>query len=239
MKRISWLKQLGQICVLLVTLAACTSQQNIPAELLDEPAHRIYVVSEKWHSSLLIDAADMLPYAHHLKDDIKPYRQICVGWGDGDYFTGKDKSVPTAIKALVSSEYSALQLLGYYRSGLAQIAPEDRIAVAITEEGMRRLVAFIEDSLLLYDGKPVSLKAYEENTGVFYQGAETYSAKNNCNTWVSRALKAAGLPMSRENFVRTETVFNQAQKIHDAQNKRGLLPATLAEREAEKVLKMD
>lgn len=216
-----------------ILLTACTTQPSLPDRLFEDAEHRIYVVSEKWHSSILIDVADMLPYAAHLRDEIKPYQQVCIGWGDGDYFTGKDKSVPTAVKALVKSQYSALQVLGYYQSGLLQIAPKDRVSLAISAQGMEALVGFIESSLLLADAAPISLKAYDENTGVFFQGAEAYSAKNNCNTWVSRALQAAGIPISREHFVRTETVFKQSKLISQQQKSRGLLPATFAEREAE------
>lgn len=233
----NWRVRWGGVIALLMVIASvsgCASRAPLPQALIEDPEHRIYVVSEKWHSSLLVAVEDVLPHSQLLREELAPYRYMCVGWGDGDYFTGKDKSLPTAAKALVNSKYSALQLLGYYRSALVQIAPEDRVPVAISREGMKALTEFIEASVKLdAAGAPVPLKAYDANTGVFFEGAEQYSAKNNCNTWVSRALQAAGVPITRENFVRTETVFKQARAISVQQQALGLLPTTYEEKLAE------
>lgn len=212
-------------CMLL--LGGCVSTLPLNDTLINHSDRHIYVISEKWHSSILVKVEDVLPYATTLSSELLPYQYVCFGWGDGDYFTGKDKSIPTALKALVNSDYSALQVLGYYGNALSQFDASDKTPVAISQEGMQRLMEFVEASLLYHNYSPVPLHAFEENTGVFFQGVENYSAKNNCNTWVSRALQAAGLPLKRENFVHSDTIFNQVKTITDYQRSHGVLPIEL------------
>src|SRR4051812_13034888 len=121
-------------------LAGCASMpptKNIPDA---NTRHTIYFIYRGWHTSILLDAKLLAAQNPHLVADLKGQKYARIGWGDGDYFTGKNKSAVTAAKALVASGYSAVQLLAYDYEPFSEIPAETLVPLAITDEGMQKLI---------------------------------------------------------------------------------------------------
>ncbi len=207
---------------LLLLQFACSSlpdTKKIPSQHASQQIHFIY---REWHTSILLTAEAVRAHSRFLQAEAQGTQYIRVGWGDGDYFTGKNKSFGTATKALFLSQYSALQVLSYERSPFADIPAETRVPLAITEPGLRQLIRYIDDSFVL-DGvqQPIPLQAYGEGVGHFYQAQGRYGLFSNCNTWSGRALQAAGLPVRSRLQLTAQSVFEQAKAISDFQQRNG------------------
>ncbi len=202
-------------------LAGCASMprtQDIPAA---NTKHTIYFIYKGFHTSILLDAKAVVAHNPQLANDLAGQTYARIGWGDGDYFTGKSKSVGTATKALIASGYSAVQLLPYDYEPFDEIPPETIVPLAVTDEGLRQLSIYLGVSIAVDgQGKLIRLPAFGDAMGSFFQSRYHYSVLSNCNTWSGKALRAAGLPVA--NRLTAKGLFAQAQFISQRQTELGL-----------------
>ncbi len=218
-----------RLCALLLFVWAaegCATRPDFTTVPVADTPHTIYYIYRDWHTSVMLDAAtyrnlSKLPaISTSLNTEVAPARYVRIGWGDGDYYTGKSTSVVTATRALLASRYSAIQVIGYTVDPFARIPAETLVPLHITDEAMRELVTYLDASFARGDtGKLLDLHAYVENSGVFYEASERYGLFNTCNTWSSRALRAAGLPIRGALNLTAQSVFEQARAIADYQQR--------------------
>lgn len=200
-------------------LTACTNLPDVNKIPQKNLAHKIYFEYEKWHTSILIPAESVEKHSLYFADIAKQKSYVRFGWGDGDFFTGKSKTLMTGAKALVASSYSAIQVLDYWQDPLGDLPPQTHVVLMISEKRMKDLIRYIDESVELDErGRPVSLIAFDEGTGYFYRGKGKYSALSNCNTWSSSALQQAGIPIKSSFKLTAESVFEQAKVIADYQS---------------------
>jgi uncharacterized protein (TIGR02117 family) len=205
------------------------AKQKIP---IADTTHRIYFIYREWHTSILIDAKTAALYSRHLQQEAADRRYLRIGWGDGNYFTGKSKTLGAATQALIASSHSAIQLIAYGQPPFSSIPPETRVPIAITDKGMRNLIRYLDSSFALDEfGHLIPLKAYVTDAGNFYQANGHYSVFSNCNTWSGRALQAAQLPVRSRLQLTAKSVFEQAKFISDYQQSLGLLEFSNAQAE--------
>ncbi|RYZ79182.1 MAG: DUF2459 domain-containing protein, partial [Moraxellaceae bacterium] len=186
----------------------CASTPRAKDVPIADVQHKIYFIYRSWHTSILFDAKTLAPQSPLLKRKLDAEKFARIGWGDGDYFTGKSKTWGTAAKALVVSKYSAIQLLTYNYDPFDEIPADTIVPLMITDEGFRNLSRYVNNSFTLdAQGNLLALMANGEATGEFFQANGHYGAFSNCNTWSGQALRAAGLPVS--NRLTARGVFNQ------------------------------
>jgi uncharacterized protein (TIGR02117 family) len=204
--------------LVLVGCASMPRTQDIPVVNAE---HTIYLIYKGFHTSILLDAKAVAAQNPQLANDLDGQTYVRIGWGDGDYFTGKNKSVGTATKALVASGYSAVQLLPYDYEPFDEIPPDTIVPLAITDDGLRQLAVYLGVSIAVdVRGKLMRLPAFGDAMGSFFQSQYHYSAFSNCNTWSGKALRSAGLPVA--NRLTANGLFKQAQFISQRQTDQGL-----------------
>jgi len=205
------------VMTMLILQAGCA---GLPARsgLPSEPApHTVYVVQFGWHTALLFDGPSILARSGKLAADFHDQPYMLVGWGDGEYFVAENPPWSKAVKALVASDYPALQVGGRDTNPPLGAQAGNTVALAVTERGYQQLVEYIDRSIAANaDGKPIYLGRQEGNPDRFYQATGNYSVFNNCNSWLAGALQAAGMPVSGFNLT-ARSVFEQAEKIAQLQ----------------------
>jgi uncharacterized protein (TIGR02117 family) len=222
-----------QRLVLLFTLftTGCASHPDLAAIPLSDTTHTIHYIYRDWHTSVMLDAAtyrelSTLPQLDAaLDEEVAPAGYVRIGWGDGDYYTGKSTSVVSATRALLASPYSAIQVIGYTANPFERIPAETRVELRITDAAMHELVSYLDSSFALKGGSSSEkelqpLQAYVENSGVFFVASQHYGFFHNCNTWSGEALRAAGLPIRSTLHLTAESVFEQALQISQYQQQR-------------------
>lgn len=199
--------------VFVLILAGCAGAPR-RADLPAAPTpHTIYVVQYGWHTALLLDGASALAHSKKLAADFHDSRYLLVGWGDGEYFVSEHAPWSKAVKALVASDYPALQVGERSSNPPLGAQARDTVALAISERGYQQLVDYIDRSMAAdADGKPIYLGNPAEHPDRFYRATGNYSVFNNCNSWISDALRSAGLPVSGFNLT-ARGVFEQAERI--------------------------
>lgn len=189
----------GLVWLVFLLAGGCTSVGEQMKPESEPLVHPLIVIQTGWHTSLLVDAQLLTRYSPVLAHDFTDQRYFRIGWGDGDYFTGKSKSTWTATKALIASGYSALQVLAYDYSPWAEISEDSRVSFLISEEGIRHLAAYIEANIARnVEGVPILLAPTKQGDNHFYLGTARYSLFNNCNTWLAVGLQQAGIPLSKK-----------------------------------------
>lgn len=204
-------------------LTACSSVPDPQAIPLDGTSNTIYFIYRDWHTSIMVEGERFREFSRaartgDLSAEVENARYVRVGWGDGDYFTGKSTTMVTATKALLISGYSAVQFLGYESDPFQTIPPDNLVPLAITDAALADLVSYFDDSVAQdTHGAAVRLPNYVENSGVFLQSSKRYGLLSNCNTWSGSALQIAGLPIRSAFHLTAQSVFDQARAISDYQ----------------------
>ncbi|MRW82688.1 DUF2459 domain-containing protein [Pseudoduganella sp. FT26W] len=223
------MRSVVQQLVILASFVLLTGCAGMPsrADLLAEPApHTLHLVRYGWHTALLLDGPSMLARSSKLGADFHDHKYLLVGWGDGEYFVAAHPPWSKAVKALVASDYPALQVGGRDTNPPLGVEARDSIPLAITERGYQQLVAYIDRSIAAGpDGKPVYLGKQADNPDRFYQATGSYSLFSNCNSWLAGALKAAEMPISGFNLT-ASSVFDQAVRISALQKEHAASPRT-------------
>jgi uncharacterized protein (TIGR02117 family) len=205
------------IFTIFVLQAGCA---GVPAraDLPPGPApHTVYVVQYGWHTALLFDGPSILARSSKLRADFHDHKYMLLGWGDGEYFVAENPPWSKAVKALVASDYPALQVGGRDTNPPLGAQARDTVPLALTERGYQQLVDYIDRSIAAdAEGKPIYLGKQEGNPDRFYQATGNYSVFNNCNSWLAGALQAADMPVSGFNLT-ARSVFEQAERISTLQ----------------------
>ena len=200
--------------LILPALAACAAPAPNPVETRDGgPRIAVYLVAHDKHSGIAVRRAD-IPAG--LWPEIRDFPQadyLEVGWGDRNYYYGRNQGFTDALRAAFGSNNpSVLHVVGV-RGTLTQNFPASEIIeVTVTREGFERLIRYIHDA---YDraGAPVAAPLgpglYGDSR--FYPGRETFSLQRTCNLWTARGLRGAGLPV--EDSITMEGVMSQARGI--------------------------
>lgn len=207
-------------------LAGCATMPPTNAIPVANAKHKVYFIYRGWHTSILLNAKLVAAQNPQLAKDLVGQTYARVGWGDGDYFTGKNKSTVSAAKALVASGYSAVQILAYDYEPFEEIPADTRVPLALTDQGLQDLVRYLGDSIARDEqGQLIGLPAFGDAMGSFFRSKDQYSVFSNCNTWSGHALRAAGLPVASR--LTAQGVFAQARMISRYQAEQGLFKKRL------------
>jgi uncharacterized protein (TIGR02117 family) len=207
---------LRSICLFLagIALGACTSPAPNPRLTQDGGSRvAIYLVAHDKHSGIAVRRAD-IPAG--LWPEIRDFPQadyLEVGWGDRDYYYGRNQGFTDALRAAFGSNNpSVLHVVGVRGALTGNFPASEIIEVTLSRDGFEHLIRYIHDA---YDraGAPVAAPLgpglYGDSR--FYPGRETFSLQRTCNVWTARGLRGAGLPV--EDSITMEGVMSQARAI--------------------------
>lgn len=178
-------------------LAGCGSAAPSLPPLPDGPADRvIHVVSNGWHTGLVIARADLpagrIPEAADLPDA----RYLEFGWGDREYYPSRDPTVGMALAAALTPSPAVLHLAGREATPRSAAPDIEVLAVAVTAAGLDRLVARIDEAFERPAGGRAAIIAPGLYPGShFYPAHGEFHLFNTCNTWIADKLAAAGVTL--------------------------------------------
>jgi uncharacterized protein (TIGR02117 family) len=160
------------------------------------PAQRIWVVSNGWHSGIVLARADVPESVIPEIADFPQARFFEFGWGDAEFYPAREAGAWLALRAAFPGP--AVMHVAGLPDHPARIWPNVTILpFAVSAEALSRLLAFLRDS---FDragaGRAVVTARGIYPFSLFYPATGRFHVFNNCNSWTAQALTAMGFGVS-------------------------------------------
>ena len=208
----SSLQCLVLVIVLIASVGCATPGSPLyPVLAQDEPRY-IYIVRHDWHTGLVVKYDDIDPHLWPEKDDFLDALYLEVGWGDRDFYQAARAGLGILLQAALKSPASVLFVIGLPTTVTRYFPHADILEIPLSQRGLQELASFIHatyqrDTM----GQPIRLgPGHNHQHSLFYLAEGDYSLFNTCNSWISKALQAAGLPIKRALLA--SGVMRQAQR---------------------------
>ena len=196
----------------LLAAAGCTGAVVTPSDA--PPVTSVYLVSHGWHVGVAIRASDV-------PADLCPETRDCpaadwheVGWGDWDYYQIPEPGLAVTLKAALWPTPSVLHVAAVGGPVEEYFRGSEVLALPVTAAGLRRLVEFIDTTHARRGVGPVgSLGPGLYGDSRYYPARGRFHVFNNCNTWVGKALRAAGYDIGPA--ITAADLMSQARRLAD------------------------
>ncbi|HSC94383.1 MAG TPA: DUF2459 domain-containing protein [Burkholderiales bacterium] len=173
----------------------------------------VFLVAHEKHSGIAVRRADIPAGMWPETRDFPQADYLEVGWGDRDYYYGRNQGFTDALRAAFGTNNPSVLHVAGVRGSLEKSFPmSEIIEVRLSRGGFDKLVRYIHDA---YDRKGAAVVAplgpglYGDSR--FYPGWETFNLLRTCNVWTARGLRGAGLAL--EDSVTMEGLMSQARGI--------------------------
>lgn len=184
-----------------------------PAHGQDKDSYEVYLVKLGWHSTLVFKVSDINTEDWPEISRWNHYRYVHVGWGDETFYQSSDDLALLAVRAVLLPTQSVIRIAGFYSP------PEEYFG---KNRSMVRLrISSFKYSLLIQEISGCFLRD-EENQIIssidyghpeqFFLSCETYHFFRNCNTWMAKRLRAAGLPMRKRLILTSGQLLREADR---------------------------
>jgi len=189
---------------------ATTAAPAAAAAVADADAVTIHVVAHGWHSALIVPAAIVAPQQWPARAEFPDAEYFEVGWGDREYYQAAYHELLTALPGLLWPNPGVLQVVAF-RGPPGRKFPGAPIAtLRISREGAQRLVEAIAASHERdARGQAIAFGPALYGEGRFYASVERFSLFVNCNVWVARRLRDAGMRVSPSLALTVGMLFTQ------------------------------
>lgn len=159
-------------------------------------AHRIWVVSNGWHSGIVLARPDVPESVIPEIADFPQARFLEFGWGDAEFYPAREAGAWLALRAAFPGP--AVMHVAGLPDHPARIWPQVTILpFAMNAEALSRLLVFLRNS---FDragaGRAAASARGIYPFSLFYPATGRFHLFNNCNTWTAQALTAMGLGAS-------------------------------------------
>ena len=196
------LQWLGRAFLLIILLVA--GGTFIPRPLLKPanagPAHAFLLLSNPIHTDIAIPLDDTIRarFAFLAKAgvpiDNSGAKYLVVGWGGRSFYLETPhwadiKPLPVFRALTLDNSVMHVEVTGAIQEDDASVT-----ALVTDDEGLARMLAFIQSSFAMRDDKtrPIPAAQYGRHDA-FYEANGYFNALVGCNTWTARALREAGL----------------------------------------------
>jgi len=208
----SLLKCLVLVILLLDSTGCAPPGPPLYPVLVPEEARYIYIVRHEWHTGLVVKYDDIDPRLWPEKDDFPEALYLEVGWGDRDFYQMPRPGLGLLLQAALKSPASVLFVIGLPTVVTRYFPYADILEIPLAQRGLEGLVHFIHATYKRdATGQIIALGMdHNHRYSMFYLAEGDYSLFNTCNTWTSKALQAAGLPI--KTALRAGGVMRQAKR---------------------------
>lgn len=193
-------------------LAACAASPPLPPDDGGPRDHVISVVSNGWHTAIVIPrpalaVTGLLPEA----DDFPDAAFLEFGWGDRVYYPAKDPTVGMALGAALTPTPAVLHMAGRSHAPAAGEGKPDVVLVTLTQDGFEHMVRAIAGEFTRPEGggpaQAISVGLYRNSK--FYDAEGSFHLFNTCNTWTARMLRAGGVKLPPSGVVTADDLMKR------------------------------
>jgi uncharacterized protein (TIGR02117 family) len=182
----------------------------LPAAETGPDAVTIHVVSNGWHTGIVIPRRALPTGAIPEAQDFPEAPYLEFGWGDADYYPAPQPGIGVALRAALLPSPAVVHLVGLPGPPRQVFPKAETVDVVLAPDGFRRLVDYLESS---FDRRGAP-RAEAGAPGLysfsrFYPATGEFHLFNTCNPRTAAALKAAGWPVTVAGTIRAEDLMAQ------------------------------
>jgi len=198
--------------LVLLTLGACATAPAGPAPRNDGPAVSFWLVTQDAHTGIAVRRADIPAGLWPESRDFPLADYLEVGWGERNYYMGRDQGFWGTLRVALGSNPSVLHVAGIRGPLPGSFPASEIVELSLPAAGYERLIRYIQDA---YDRSvapvvaPLGPGLYGDSR--FYPGRESFSLLRTCNVWTAQGLRDAGLPVS--DAITREGLMSQVRRI--------------------------
>ncbi|MDJ0929095.1 MAG: DUF2459 domain-containing protein [Gammaproteobacteria bacterium] len=171
------------------------------------------MLSHGWHTSLMINREDLVEVQAPLAADFSDDEFLEIGWGDQRFYQATDPTVGMALRAVLWPTETVLHVVGMSAAPEDYFGGADVFVVSVPEAGYQELLTFVAASFARSaDDELIKTGPALYGGGWFYRAEGKFHAANTCNTWVAKALAAAGYPYAGTSTIRASGVESQLRR---------------------------
>ncbi len=170
----------------------------------------IHVVSNDWHTGIVVARPDMLPGTLPEVEDFPRAPYLEFSWGDAEYFPSREKGLGLAMGAALTPTPAVIHLAGLPAHPRKVFPGAEIVPLRLSANGFRDLLRYLDGAFARGGAPRVASSApglYRFSR--FYPATGTFHLFNTCNTWTARGLASAGLPVRVAGVVRAEDLMAQ------------------------------
>jgi uncharacterized protein (TIGR02117 family) len=180
----------------------------------DEPVRIVFLVQRGWHTGIAVPKAAIGPSLWPEQADFTDGDYLEVGWGDGDFYPAEAPGVSMALAAAFWSRHSVLNVERIPGTVPKRYPCSRVLELRVPPERFERLIRFIHD---YFDragaNRAAPLAGRQQGQSRFYPARDGFHLFNNCNTWVLRALRAAGYSVTPTLAVTSDDVLRRTRRL--------------------------
>ena len=202
------------VATILMTAGCPTRAANPRTPSVGEPEATLWIVDHGWHTSIVVRRADVDRARWPELEDFSDARLVEAAWGDREFYMATSPTSGLAIKAAVVTSGSVLHVVGLTAPVTDYFAASEVVAIRLSRPSFDALADFVHVEYERGpDGAPRRLGRSLYGSGWFYAARSRYHLFNTCNTWVVRALGAAGLSVEAAGVVTASDVMRQVRPL--------------------------
>jgi hypothetical protein len=174
----------------------------------------VWVVDHGWHTAIVVRARDVDSSIWPEVDDFAAVDLVEVAWGDREFYMAERPSGWLAVKAAFFTSGSALHVAGLGAPIESHFPASDVVELAVSRRGLDAVTRLFHDEYQRGDdGRPVRLAPGPLRRQLVSMPREAaITCSNTCNTWVARALRAAGLDITPTGIVTAGGMMQEARR---------------------------
>ena len=201
-------------------LAACAgseAQTVSHAQAGESPVVTIYLIAHEEHTGIAVPRAEIPAGLWPEIRDFPRADYLEVGWGERDYYFGRDQGAWGTLRAGLWPTPSVVHVVGIRGPPARSFPQSEIIELRLPRAGFERLLRYIDDAYERSGSRAVdSLGPGLYGDSRFYPGRESFHLFRTCNVWSARGLRTAGL--SVHDSITRDGLMAQAREIGQVVN---------------------
>lgn len=189
----------------------------------------VYVVSNGWHTSLIVSAEKIQAIIPELKDRFGNSRYIGFGWGDEDFYKAKEITSGLKMQAIFWPTESVIHAVSIPINPYDNFPNSQVQKLCLNDAELMSMLIFIGNSFFKDSQSKVSkLTKGIYGNSQFYKGVGKYYLMNTCNKWTAKGLKSAGMNISTEFKLTAHSVMNYVKQYNQStEHQQGVFSTSL------------
>ena len=193
-------------------VGGCLTPADLSPLPYDASEVSAWVLDHGWHTAIAVRRSDVDQTVWPEVGDFPEATFVEVAWGDREFYRAKPATPWLAIKAAFFASGSVLHIVGFSVPIAAYFAQREVVELRLSRRGFDAMTRFVhEEHQRDLDGRAVRLERGLYGTSWFYAARSRYHLFHTCNTWVARALHAAGLAVTAPGTLTAGGVMRQVR----------------------------